>query len=193
MSPADAALLLAVFLPFLAIPAIVALRSRPNPREAVSLAAAVATFALNAALVPGALSGTPASVVALQFYPGLAVAFRADALGLLFATVSSFLWILTTVYSIGYMRALKEHAQTRYYACFAAVMGSAMDVALSLDRSTTTVMRSVQPSPFRFPATRSTVYNLPVWAGAADLWGRRHRCSGGCRCDLTRVRTRDPA
>ena len=131
MTPDEAVLVLAVFLPFLAVPGIVLLRHRPNVREGVSLAAAIATFGLNAALLPALLAGTPVSANVLPFYPGLAIEFRADALGLLFSTVSSFLWILTTVYSIGYMRGLKEHAQTRYYACFALVIGSAMGVALS--------------------------------------------------------------
>ena len=59
------------------------------------------------------------------------IQLQGDALGLLFATLASFLWILTTIYSIGYMRGLKEHAQTRYYACFALVIGATMGVALS--------------------------------------------------------------
>src|SRR5690606_23957794 len=37
----------------------------------------------------------------------------------------------TTIYSIGYMRGLREHAQTRYYASFALVIGATMGVALS--------------------------------------------------------------
>jgi formate hydrogenlyase subunit 3/multisubunit Na+/H+ antiporter MnhD subunit len=41
------------------------------------------------------------------------------------------LWIITTIYNIGYMRGLKEHAQTRYYTCFAIVIGATMGVALS--------------------------------------------------------------
>ena len=131
MSLEPALLALAVFAPFLAAPAIALLRRYPNPREAVSLIAAVATFGLVASLLPAAFAGTPAAIDVLAFAPGLSIAFRADPLGLLFATVASFLWILTTVYSIGYMRGLKEHAQTRYFLCFAAVIGAAVGVALS--------------------------------------------------------------
>src|SRR4030065_77038 len=57
--------------------------------------------------------------------------FKVDAFGLLFAITSSFLWILVSISSIGYMRALKEHAQTRYYFCFAMAIFGAVGVALS--------------------------------------------------------------
>src|SRR3972149_4173828 len=39
--------------------------------------------------------------------------------------VSSFLLIFASVYNTGYMRSLDEHAQTRYYVCFAvAILGA---------------------------------------------------------------------
>ena len=128
----DAAFLaLTVLVPFLAVPAIGLLGKRPNARERVSLAAAAVTFLLAAYQIPGALKGTPATVELLALAPGFSIGLRADALGALFAAISSFLWIVTTVYSIGYMRGLREHAQTRYLAAFAAVIGATMGVALS--------------------------------------------------------------
>lgn len=45
--------------------------------------------------------------------------------------VASFLWMFATSYNIGYMRSLKEHAQTRYYFCFAVAIFGAMGVAFS--------------------------------------------------------------
>src|SRR5207245_9633637 len=39
--------------------------------------------------------------------------------------------IATSFYSIGYMRSLKEHAQTRYFACFALALSATMGVAFS--------------------------------------------------------------
>lgn len=131
MSYAPTLSLLAVFVPFLVIPIILALRGRPNPREGASLAAAIATFGLVAAMLPDALGGGVPGVVIFTAAPGLELALRPDLLGLLFAVVSSFLWILTTIYNIGYMRGLEEHAQTRYYAFFAAVIGATMGIALS--------------------------------------------------------------
>ena len=59
------------------------------------------------------------------------LAFRVDAFGLLFAAGASLLWIATSFYSIGYMRSLEEHAQTRYFACFALALSATMGVAFS--------------------------------------------------------------
>ena len=76
----------------------------------------------------GLLKGRATADVLAEMLPGLSLRLAGDALGLLFASLASLLWIITTVYSIGYMRGLKEHAQTRYYACFALVIGATMGV-----------------------------------------------------------------
>ncbi|HVN65727.1 MAG TPA: proton-conducting transporter membrane subunit, partial [Methanomicrobiales archaeon] len=124
-------LALIVAVPFLGACAILLLRKRPNPREAASLAASVLTFLFSAISLPSAFAGVPVSTPALQILPGLGLQLTADGLGLFFATLASFLWILTTVYNIGYMRGLREHSQTRYYTCFAIVIGATMGIALS--------------------------------------------------------------
>jgi multicomponent Na+:H+ antiporter subunit D len=54
-----------------------------------------------------------------------------DALSLIFGIVSSFLWIFASIYNIGYMRSLNEHAQTRYYTCFAIAIFGAQGVSYS--------------------------------------------------------------
>ena len=125
------ALTFTVLTPFLGAYFVLVLRDHPDARETASLAAAVLTFALAAFSLPAAFSGAPTSTPAVVMFLGLSLQLTADGLGLLFAVLASFLWILTTVYSIGYMRGLKEHAQTRYYACFAIVIGATMGVALS--------------------------------------------------------------
>ena len=125
------ALALTILMPFLGVLFILLLRNRPDAREAASLVAAILTFLLSALLLPSAFGMTPISSPAIMIVPGLTIQFSADALGLLFATLASFLWIITTVYNIGYMRGKQEHAQTRYYACFAIVIGAVMGIALS--------------------------------------------------------------
>jgi multicomponent Na+:H+ antiporter subunit D len=49
----------------------------------------------------------------------------------LFAALASGLWLLTTVYSIGYVRALDEPRQTRYFACFALCLFATVGLALA--------------------------------------------------------------
>ena len=104
---------------------------RANLREFWSIAAGVVMFALVACMIPPVLAGRTPTCVLSRILPGIELAFRVDALGLLFASGASLLWILTSFYSIGYMRCLKEHAQTRYFSCFALALSATMGVAFS--------------------------------------------------------------
>jgi len=123
--------LLAVLTSLLAVPLILRTGDRPNLREFWSVLAGVIKFSIVISMAPAILSGHTIEYTLVSFYQGIDIKFRVDAFGLLFATVSSFLWIITTFYSIGYMRTAKEHAQTRYYTCFAISLSSTVAVAFS--------------------------------------------------------------
>jgi multicomponent Na+:H+ antiporter subunit D len=123
--------LLAVGIPIAAVIPILLCSRWPNLREAWSLIASVATAAAVLSMLSGTLAGQPAEAVLFDLAPGVAVALRADAAGMLFALLASGLWVLTTVYSIGYMRTLEEGRQTRYYCAFALSLSTAIGVALS--------------------------------------------------------------
>ena len=128
---AEAALIGVVLVPLLGALAVVLAGSRPNLREAMSLGAGVALLALVMRLLPRVLSGDWPTTVLAEPIPGLALAFSAEPLGVLFGLIASFLWIVTTVYSIGYMRGHGEAHQTRFYAFFAIAMGCTMGVAFA--------------------------------------------------------------
>jgi multicomponent Na+:H+ antiporter subunit D len=104
---------------------------RPNLREFWSVGAGVLQLAFVASMIPDVLAGRTPELVLFRLLPGVQFAFRVDAFGLLFAFGASLLWIATSFYSIGYMRALGEHAQTRYFACFALALSATMGVAFS--------------------------------------------------------------
>ncbi|ENN86799.1 putative monovalent cation/H+ antiporter subunit D Environmental Information Processing [Rhizobium freirei PRF 81] len=123
--------LLAVAVPGLAALAILLLNNREKLRDAVSPLAAVALFAIVASMAPTVLSGETVDLRLFEILPGVDFAFRADALGMVFATVSSMLWIVAAIYSIGYMRHLNEHAQTRFFACFATSLAAAVGGAFA--------------------------------------------------------------
>jgi formate hydrogenlyase subunit 3/multisubunit Na+/H+ antiporter MnhD subunit len=133
MTPAAETLrpLLALACPLACAPLIYLLRQRPNLREGCTLTAAVLQFALVISMAPAVRAGGAIRVHILAIAPGLTVALNVDAFGLLFAITSSFLWILVSLYSIGYMRSLNEHAQTRYYVMFALAIFSAVSIAFS--------------------------------------------------------------
>ncbi|MFP4107566.1 MAG: monovalent cation/H+ antiporter subunit D family protein [Desulfonatronovibrio sp.] len=124
-------LLLPMAITFAAPFAIWFFRGDINQREAISLAAGGATFLSILYLVPKVLGGAIYKCTLFTILPGITVSFAADGLSLIFALIASFLWILATSYNIGYMRSLNEHAQTRYYFCFAVAIFGAMGVALS--------------------------------------------------------------
>lgn len=123
--------LIAVLVSLVAAPLIMKSGNRPNLREFWSVLAGVIKFSIVMSMVPAIFAGNTIEYTLVSFYQGIDIKFRVDALGLLFATVSSFLWIVTSFYSIGYMRANKEHAQTRYYTCFAISLSSTIAVAFS--------------------------------------------------------------
>lgn len=104
---------------------------RPNLREAVTLATAAALFACVLALLPGVMAGGRPALELFALLPGLRVAFRLEPLGMLFALVASGLWIVNSLYSIGYMRGNGEQRQTRFYVCFALALAATMGIAFA--------------------------------------------------------------
>ena len=50
---------------------------------------------------------------------------------MLFALVAAGLWIVNSIYSIGYMRANDEPHQTRFYVCFAVALGQHDGIAFA--------------------------------------------------------------
>jgi multicomponent Na+:H+ antiporter subunit D len=82
-------------------------------------------------VLPAVLVGGRPRLELVEVLPGLGLAFEVEPLGMLFALVASGLWIVTTIYSIGYMRGHHEENQTRFYICFALAIAGAMGVAFA--------------------------------------------------------------
>ncbi|MBW6509438.1 MAG: monovalent cation/H+ antiporter subunit D family protein [Desulfuromonadales bacterium] len=123
--------LLATLIPMVTAALVMATGRTPNLRESISFVGAVLTFIAVMILAPGVLSGGAYALNLITLYPGISVSFYLDPLGLVFAGTASFLWILASIYCIGYMRGLNEHAQTRFYVCYAVSVGAAMGAAFS--------------------------------------------------------------
>ena len=123
--------LLAVLVSLVGAVLIIASYKNPNLREVCSLTTGALKFLIVVSMTPIILAGGTIEFTLVTLLPGVSVRFRADALGLLFATTAAGLWILATIYSIGYMRALNEHSQTRFYTCFAIALSSAIGVAFA--------------------------------------------------------------
>ena len=116
---------------FLAPFALWFFRKNQDLREGVSFVAAAMAFAAVISMVPAVLHGSIWTCHMVTFFPGVSITFAVDGLSLIFALVATFLWFFATSYNIGYMRSLNEHAQTRYYFCFAVAIFGAVGVAFS--------------------------------------------------------------
>ena len=124
-------LIFCVALPLAGAALVVALGRWPNLREAASLGTAGWLFLEVLALLPAVEAGERPAAVLTAVIPEIPIAFEVEPLGMMFALVASFLWIVTTIYSIGYMRGHGESNQTRFYACFAIAIASAIGVAFA--------------------------------------------------------------
>ena len=123
-------LLLALIIP-LAGGLLLAMQSSANTRDAISLVTASLLFVVVLSLYPYVLSGTAATYTLAEPIKGLSFSLQAEPLGLMFATIASGLWILTTIYGMGYMRGNNETNQTRFFLCFALSISAVMGIAFA--------------------------------------------------------------
>jgi len=125
------ALQAALILPLLACIGIWLTRANTNLREGVTLASSGVLFLFILQIYAAFTSGMPVEVVWGEILPGLKIAFKLEALGMIFALVASMLWIVTSIYSIGYMRGNNEKNQTRFFMLFPLAISAALGIAFS--------------------------------------------------------------
>ena len=102
-----------------------------NAREATTLLTAAALAWAVWSLVPELMQGGRPSLLVTEVLPGIELAFRVEPLGMLFAALASGLWIVNSIYSIGYMRGNKESNQTRFYVFFAIALAATIGIAFA--------------------------------------------------------------
>ena len=120
---------LAVAIPFVA--AVLILLTPKRLAEVWSCLAAAAALVTVGLLLSPVLGGAPPELTVLHLAPGLPLLLRVDALGLTFGLLASGLWVVTTIYSSGYVRADHLKHRRRYFAAFAASVGAALGVAFA--------------------------------------------------------------
>ena len=131
MTFAHYAMLLSILVPLLGVGFILLFHEKPNLREAATLITAAITFLLVLAVYPLTQSGLESNVRLLEPFSGVVIELSVEPIGMLFALIASFLWIVTSVYSIGYMRGHDEQNQTRFYVFFAIAISSTLGIAFS--------------------------------------------------------------
>ena len=128
---ANLALILALLVPLTGALVISLLGRWPNLREAATMLTSLALFASVIRVLVGFNNGEEIGVEVLTVFSGLSISFSTEPLSILFAMIASGLWIVTSVYAIGYMRGTHEKNETRFYVCFALALFAAMGVAFS--------------------------------------------------------------
>lgn len=102
-----------------------------NLREFWTVLASLIKFGIVLSMVPFLLDGKILEYTIISLVPGVSLQFRVDPFGMLFGVLASALWIATSVYSIGYVRGLNEHGQTRYFFSFALCLSATMGIAFA--------------------------------------------------------------
>ena len=101
---------------------------RVKLRTFLNLFGAFAKLALTALLLIGVTNGETYGFRYL-LAPGIELSLKADALALLFVGLSATLWLLTTLYAIGYL----EHAphRSRFFGFFSLCVTATMGIAMA--------------------------------------------------------------
>jgi multicomponent Na+:H+ antiporter subunit D len=97
-------------------------------RTTLNIAAALVKLALVGVMLLGVSRGVGYETT-ISFLPGLPLELRVDSISLLFGSLSAVLWLVTTVYAVGYME--REPARSRFFGFFALSVAATMGVALA--------------------------------------------------------------
>jgi multicomponent Na+:H+ antiporter subunit D len=125
--------LAAIVLPVAVAALVVATGRRPNVRDTIQVVGALVTFGVVASMLPAVLDGQVPSTSLGELIPGLEIGLRADAAGMVFALLASFLWVLASIYAVGYMRGDNADNQTRFFAFYSTCLATAFGVAFAQD------------------------------------------------------------
>lgn len=130
MNP-ETLIIIILLLPLLGAIGIVATRHHPNLRESVTLITATLVAILVVMIASQFMDGREFALTLTEPMPGLSIAFKIEVLGMLFALIVGLLWLVTSIYAIGYMRSHNEKNQTRFYVAFAVAITCTLGIAFS--------------------------------------------------------------
>jgi multicomponent Na+:H+ antiporter subunit D len=102
--------------------------ARVKTRTVLNLGAAVLNLLILAIMLWGVSNGHDYET-RLQMLPGLDLVLRGDSLAMLFVVLSSGLWLLTTIYAIGYLKGSSH--RSRFFGFFSLCVTATVGVALA--------------------------------------------------------------
>lgn len=101
---------------------------RQRLRTQINLAGALAKLALVAVMIEGVADGTLYEA-RWTLLPGVDLLLRVDALALLFVSLSTFLWLLTTIYAVAYFG--ESPHLSRFFGFFSLCVAATIGVAMA--------------------------------------------------------------
>lgn len=128
---ASTLLLVTLVIPLFGALAVLAARRHANTRETITLTSAAALFTCVVLVLRRFVADGTLHLELWSLFPNLPLTFTVEPLGLLFALLASGLWLVTSVYSIGYLRAKHEEHQTRFYIWFAIALFASIGIAFA--------------------------------------------------------------
>lgn len=124
-------IILSLCIPVVTMVLIIITHNKINIRETIILTSSTLLIFVIYNLLEKVLAGAQPQLFLLEFLPGLSIHFKIEPLGMMFACIASFLWLINSIYSIGYMRGNNEKHQTRFYICFAIAIASTIGIAFA--------------------------------------------------------------
>ena len=125
------ALALLLIIPLTAAVLIPVFGKTPNIREGVTFVAGLALLATVAYLCVDVAQGGRPELHFGSFAGKFDFTLKLEPLGATFAAIASSLWIVNSMFTLGYMRGNNEVKQTRFFACVAIAIAAAMGIAAS--------------------------------------------------------------
>lgn len=125
--------IIAVFISQIAALLIIASgeRIKQNARESFTIVASIVKALCVFSMLPCVLNGENFDITLIRIADGIDLGFKVDSFGMVFACIASGLWIITSIYSIGYMRGGKEQGQTGYFAAFCMCLSGTIGICFA--------------------------------------------------------------
>lgn len=98
-------------------------------RAWVNLLPAALKVLLIVAMVPAVVGAGARPEIAMPFLPGIDLVLRVDPMSVFFAGLSALLWLLTTVYALGYLKGTPN--QSRFFGFFSLCVTATVGISFS--------------------------------------------------------------
>ena len=100
-------------------------------RDIVTVSGALIHFFVIYKIYQAFSKGEFISINVINIFPGGNIEFIVEPLGMLFSGLVSILWLLSSIYAIGYMRAHKEERLGSFFGFFAFAISATIALAYS--------------------------------------------------------------